>query len=106
MNWTTPTDFETVCRHAAGRRHYNAWRHFLALYRRRQVAKLLLQKGKGLFTRGVQTEIAQALHVHRSTINRDIKALLAAAAPGRPCPLCGAHIIVIPHKLEQKGTWP
>lgn len=100
MNWSAPTDFETVKRRAAGRRHYNAWRHFLALYRRRQVAKLLLQNGKGLFTRGVQTEIAQVLHVHRSTINRDIKALLAVAAPGRPCPLCGTLLL----RQEETGS--
>jgi HTH domain len=94
MNWTTPTDFETVCRRTAGRRHYNAWRHFLALDRRKQVCELLFQKSKGLFTRGVQTEIAQVLHVHRSTIHRDIKALLAAGGPGCPCPLCGTLLLI------------
>lgn len=104
MSWSTPTDFETVCRRNAGRHHYNAWRRTLALYRQKQVAELLLSKPP--LARGVQAEIARALHVHRSTINRDVKALLVAARPGRPCPLCGAHTIVIPHKLEQKGTWP
>lgn len=94
MSWTAPIDFETVKRRAAGQRHYNAWRHFLALYRQKQVAELLVKSGKGLFTRGVQTEIARALHVHRSTICRDNKALLAAARLGRPCPLCGTVLIV------------
>jgi hypothetical protein len=94
MNWTTPTDFETVCRRTAGRRHYNAWRHFLALDRQRQVATFLIKSGNGLLTRGVQTEIARALNVHRSTICRDIKALLVAARPGRPCPLCGTLLLI------------
>jgi HTH domain len=93
MTWRAQTDFETVKRRAAGRRHYNAWRHFLALYRRKQVSELLFQKGKGLFTRGVQTEIAQVLHVHRSTIHRDIKALLTAGGPGCPCPLFGTLLL-------------
>jgi hypothetical protein len=42
-NWGGPTDWDTVCRRNAGRRHYNAVRQFLRLRRRRQLAALLNQ---------------------------------------------------------------
>lgn len=50
-------------------------------------------RGRNLFTRGVQSELAAVLGVHRSTVCRDIKALLAEVNAGRPCPLCGCQVL-------------
>src|ERR1700722_10042579 len=90
--WSAPTNFETVCRRAAGRRRYNAWRQFMRAYRRTQVAKLLLEfikAGRGTGPRGILgelNEIARQLGVSRSTISRDVQALQRQF---HPCPHCG-----------------
>jgi hypothetical protein len=71
--WEARTDFETVCRRAAGRRAFNAKRRFLRLVRRRKVFDLL--EIYGLRTWGACTRIARELGVHRSTVARDYIAL-------------------------------
>jgi IS30 family transposase len=48
-----------------------------------EVVRLLKESG---FERGVQTQIAKELGVHRSTITRDVQR--AILADGRPCPSC------------------
>ena len=92
--WSAPADWSTVCRRAAGRRAYNARRSFMRAQRRWELVQALRKyRGpRGFLTRGVQTELAAALGVHRSTICRDIKALLAEVNAGRPCPLCGCQM--------------
>jgi len=40
---------------------------------------------------GWQPQAAAALGVHRSTITRDVEALLGMVRRGQPCPLCGSH---------------
>jgi hypothetical protein len=50
---------------------------------------MAVRLNRSFFDRGVQTEIAGLLGVHRSTVCRDIKALLANAVAGRLCPICG-----------------
>jgi hypothetical protein len=82
--WGQPTDWETVCRRNAGRRRYNATRTVRRALRRRQVLRLLLKYG-GLYgpkSRGIQTRIARQLGVNRSTICRDIWAILRAPGTG------------------------
>jgi hypothetical protein len=83
INWSAPTDWQTVCRRAYGRRRFNAWRTFLANDRRRQVLELLLELG-GL-ERGAQSRVAEALGVHRSTISKDLKHLMPLATPCEGC---------------------
>lgn len=68
-DWTTPTDRETVCKRAGGRRHYNSWRQFCALERRVRVEELLHELGS---KRGSQKKIAALLGVSESTISRDV----------------------------------
>lgn len=63
-------------------------------YRRKQVAEMLLHYGS-LFDHGLRTKIARELGVHRSTISRDIKALVEMASPWKPCPLCGHEVLVL-----------
>jgi len=80
--------WDEVCRRAAGRRHYNAWRRVVAHDRQRRVLDYWRQsKGR----RGWQAEAAAALGVHRSTITRDMHALLALLHREEPCPLCGVR---------------
>ena len=83
--WSALTDPGTVARRAGGRRRYNAWRQFRAAYRRRDVARLLLDGMR-------QCDIARALGVHPSTISRDVKYLVKMARENRKCPLCGSQI--------------
>jgi hypothetical protein len=83
-NWSAPTDWQTVCARAGGRRRYNAVRTFLADLRRRAVLELLEEIG-GL-PRGAQAEIARQLGVHRSVISKDLKKILPLA---KPCERCG-----------------
>ncbi len=80
--------WDQVCRRAAGRRHYNAWRRVVAHDRQRRVLDYWRQsKGR----RGWQAEAADTLGVHRSTITRDMHALLALLHREEPCPLCGVR---------------
>ncbi|MBM4094039.1 MAG: hypothetical protein FJ276_32220, partial [Planctomycetes bacterium] len=70
MSW------DNIRRRAGGRRGYNSRRHFLAVQRRRQVARLLLEIG---MARGYQRRLARELSVSPVTICKDIAALF-----GRP----------------------
>jgi transposase len=81
--WSASTDWETVCRRNAGRRRYNALRRLLRDRRRRQVLDLLLEDG--LLTHGAKARVARALGVHKSTITRDVAAILHTHAT---CPTC------------------
>lgn len=70
-NWSATTDFETVCRRAAGRRRYHAKRQAEARERFKIVlAATFSPEGQ---KQGTQAELARALGVHRSTICRDVK---------------------------------
>jgi hypothetical protein len=84
LNWSAPTDWQTVCARAAARRKYNSLRRLRAEERRRQVLELALQLGD--LGRGAQTMIAVVLGVHRSTVSKDLKRIMPLA---RPCPSCG-----------------
>lgn len=94
-SWSAPTDWDTVCRRAAGRLAYNRRRQWQRLWRRVDLVKAMAKcrAPLGFLTRGFQTELAVALGVHRSTVCRDIKALLAEVNAGRPCPLCGCQVL-------------
>jgi DNA-binding MarR family transcriptional regulator len=72
-NWSAATDWATVCRRASARRGRNSLRAFRAAQRRVQVVELLIELG-GL-QRGVQSEIARRLGVHKSVISKDVKRL-------------------------------
>ena len=83
--WSASTDWETVCRRASWRRYYNSVRRVRALLRCAEVARLLRVQG-GL-DHGAQARLARRLGVSRSTVCRDVAALLQGAGP---CPFCGA----------------
>jgi len=85
-DWSAPTDWETVCRRNAGRRHYNAVRRFRQAVRRKQVAELLSQAES--LAHGTLARIARDLGVSKSTITRDVQFLLSLT---RPCPSCGCR---------------
>jgi hypothetical protein len=86
VSWSEHTDWDTVCKRAAGRGHYNSVRKFRAELRRLEVARLLRARG-ALFDRGTQAALARQLGVSRSTISRDVAVLLRT---NYPCPRCGA----------------
>jgi hypothetical protein len=82
-SWSAPTGFDEVCRRAAGRRRYHSVRRFLADLRRDKVTELIAQYG--YIDWGIRASIARMLGVHRSTISRDIAAILYTRAR---CPVC------------------
>jgi hypothetical protein len=85
MSWSSPTSFNEVCRRAGGRRHYNSWRRFMKVSRRRDVMLLLVKYG---YQQGVQARIARLLGVSEATISRDVRAALRAS---RVCQYCGSY---------------
>jgi hypothetical protein len=70
MNWNAKTDFDAVCKRAAGRRRYNAKRRAEARERYLQVVEAIMPTGGR--KRGTQAQLARVLGVHRSTICRDV----------------------------------
>ena len=87
VNWSTPTDWQTVCRRAAGRRKYNALRTFKAHQRRQTLLELV--RDLGGMERGFQAKIAAALHVHPSVISKDLKKILPLS---KVCDGCGTFM--------------
>lgn len=75
--------WDEVCRRAAARRRWNSLRTFLANERRRQVLELVVAGGG--FWWGMQSDIAQKLKVHRSTVSKDLKKMLPLAWPCEGC---------------------
>ena len=71
--WSARTSWDTVCKRAAGRRHYNSVRALRATMRRRQVLTLLAAGG---WTYGSQAQIARQLGVSEATISRDLAVML------------------------------
>lgn len=71
MDWGAPTDFDLVCKRAAGRRRYNAQRQAEARERFKIViATIFPPEGR---KRGTQAQLARTLGVHPATICRDVK---------------------------------
>lgn len=88
--WSAPTDWETVCKRNAGRRHYNAWRKFKAAYRRHVlVIEAADRLGLSLWAWGTCARIARELNVSRSTVCRDLQAIKAEVRREKACPVCG-----------------
>jgi hypothetical protein len=85
MAWSSSVSSIEAFQRAGGRRAYNALRRDLKLFRRHDVAQLLLQYG---YRRGVQARIAKALGVSEATVSRDIKATLYAP---HVCQTCGGY---------------
>jgi len=84
-DWSAQVPDDVAHRRAGGRRHYNAWRQFMAMRRRRKVAQLL-RRGYN------QAQIARRLSVYPSTISRDGAWLNEVANRTHRCPLCGHEI--------------
>lgn len=87
INWGARVSRDEMQRRAAGRRRYNAVRRFRRTLRRAEVAERLARCG-GL-RRGVLARIAAELGVHRSTVSRDLAALVAELHQTGVCPVCG-----------------
>src|SRR5262245_21969088 len=90
--WGNRTDWQTVCRRAAGRNRHNAVRQARAALRRKKLVTLWgeqAQRGASILDRGAQTALAAVLGVHRSTVCRDVAAILADMNERGACPWCG-----------------
>src|SRR5687768_223362 len=73
--WNQHTSFDAVCRRAGGRRHYNAVRRLKRDQRLNRVVELI--GTYGLVKHGARARIARESGVHKSTITRDLQAILA-----------------------------
>ena len=78
---------DSIARRAGGRRRYNAERHEEAIKRRLRILQMVGANWV-LNPRGMQTQLANALNVNRSTINRDFEALRVEWRHTRICPVC------------------
>jgi hypothetical protein len=83
-SWTKLVSSDEAARRAAGRRHYNAHRHYQAMRRRGRVLQLVEDRG-GL-CHGVRAAVARELGVSRSTVSRDVAWLYYAPRELRPGP--------------------
>ncbi len=82
-SWDSYASDSEAARRAGGRAHYNGVRHIQRAMRRMEVLKLWKQDG-GLLDYGFQSKAARRLSVNRSTIHRDVKAILAWMNRGEP----------------------
>ena len=80
--WTKWTDWDTVCKRAAGRAHYNSIRTYRAELRRGEVLQLLQEWGWG---HGTQARIARCLGVSAATVSRDVARILPLYTECRHC---------------------
>ena len=87
--WARRTTTDEAYRRAAGRRRVNSVRRAQAAIRRQQVVQLALEMHMGLKQRGICPRIASIPGVHRGTIWRDVRAVLAMCRLGDECPACG-----------------
>jgi hypothetical protein len=102
--WGDWTSDDEAHRRAGGRRRYNAWRQFLALYRRVRLMEIVARNRMDLWHRnGNQQALARALGVSPSTISRDVRAILEETRPGRPCPLCHCQVRHFWHWPGERG---
>jgi hypothetical protein len=88
-----PTSHDEVVRRAGGRRRWNSVRRARAEQRRLKILEVALNWGVSLVDPGVQGALARHLGVHRSTVSRDIAAILGEVTVWRPCPACGQDVL-------------
>jgi hypothetical protein len=105
-SWSALTSHDEAARRAAGRRHYNAWRHSQKV--RRQVKVMQIVTSRGWPEHGARAAIARDLGVSRSTISRDIKELYYAP-PETPSPqartkMTKAQLIAVVKPLAKRLT--
>lgn len=109
-SWKTTQSYENVNRRAGGRRKINAERKARAQKRRDEIKELIGDDGILLCKvgRGKETMLANHFGVHRSTICRDIAALMDEWRKEHVCSICHA-LYTVPlktlTKLAKRGLW-
>jgi hypothetical protein len=87
---------DEIYRRAGGRRSYNQRRHYDQLQRRTLLGEKARQLRLGLFDRGTAAALARQLGLHRSTVSRDIQAILWELNHGKHaevcCPCCNSLV--------------
>lgn len=87
---------DEINRRAGGRRSYNQLRHFGQLQRRMLLGEKARKLRLGLFDRGTAAALARQLGLHRSTVSRDIQAILWELNHGKYaevcCPCCNSPV--------------
>jgi hypothetical protein len=53
----------------------------------------MIELHAGILDWGIQSRIARTLGVHRSTVSRAMKQIMAQAREGQPCPVCGNRVL-------------
>lgn len=92
-DWSAWTSDAEAHRRAGGRRGFNRWRQTMALYRQMRLMEIVARNQMDLWKRtGAQKMLARTLGVSKSTVSRDIKAILSEYKPGKPCPLCRCEV--------------
>jgi predicted naringenin-chalcone synthase len=97
--WSESVSTDEAHARYLARRRYNALRRDQAALRRVEVAELIVAAG-GFLVPGVRSRIAAKLGVHRSTVSRDVAALLRGL-PSPWCPCCGAASSRALDRLEE-----
>jgi hypothetical protein len=105
-SWHPAADPDEAARRASGRRRYNARRQVRAAIRRGRIISIWEERsraGWSIFSRGSQTQLAEMLGVDRSTICRDVKAILSRQAVAT-CPICDSALRIDRlEELERQG---
>lgn len=73
-------DTDTILLIVGGRRAFNRWRQAMAAQRRYRLMRWMRERDARFLDWGIQSRAAREFGVHRSTICRDIKYLLAQAS--------------------------
>lgn len=94
-SWKKPTSPDEAARRAAGRRRFNAERQALAKKRRDEIKELIGEKGIVLcgigYGRGKGAMLANHFGVDRSTVSRDLAALMVEWRTAHVCAICRSY---------------
>jgi hypothetical protein len=102
--WAPASSYDQAARRASGRRRYNARRQVRATIRRGRIIKIWEAQSPGgwcITAWGSQSQLAEMLGVSRSTICRDVRAMLASNAV-LPCPICDSPLHI--NRIEELAS--
>lgn len=99
------TALPRVYARARARASYNRMRQFQVRMRRAGIAELLARMNKSPYDHGIQAWLARYFGLNRSTIHRDLRAIMREAVERHTCPLCQTHRIIIWKETLPADVW-